>query len=547
MASTTELVAQLRSVANQLESNVNTQAHKVNVALDKIDTTVNNVAEKIQALRKMIIEGEEKQLAHENLLKLEKQINSLLDHYLQTRRSVLGFIKDFDINLVRQETAVTLSEELWMSASRYWLSYAFLAITAWTNNNREVCTTAVEEAMRIDPNKTSLFFCLLNLRIKRNALAREWLYEYFGAIDSMHPPRETALILRAYLYGVFGRDSQLDGFIRTTVEHWMTELNTNSQISAQLVEGYNRYLANLPTVKTDFSSDVLNEHCETTAAMRDSLAAAGRYKTMQQRIAKFNNVKENTCGGDFVRQVDALLEDLVNNYDEEELRLNNEKKLYQIIMDHEGDVEAAKKEYASYMEAHQEEPNIGQQMFRWAVYPEEGIDLSIQKFALQKTKGWHMDAIKAYDHTVKSAAPGAFKLKIDLWESTTDGKDRDAIKKSIQARYAEEKSQLLIFTKPNVVMSVVAVVLLVLGIVIGVAAANTSWGFYGYIAGPVAFAVLAFIVVMKTVIALKAYPKRIQRTENTLDACLDAIDSYRATFEKTCALKDEVLKVLEYI
>lgn len=544
---TSAAISQLQDTANQLKSAVKEQAEKVDVALDKIDKTVKNVADKIAALRKMIVEGEEKNIAHENLLRLDKQINEQLEYYRQTRLSVLGFIKDFDINLVRQSTATSLSEELWMSASRYWLSYVFLALTAWTNDNREVCTTAIEEAMRVDANKTSLFFCLLNLRLKRNAYAREWLYEYFGAVDSMHPPRETALILRAYLYGVFGRDSQLDGFVRSTVERWVTELNTDSQISTQLVEGFNHYLVNLPAEKSGFSSDLLDECCATVGEMQNSLADASRYKVMRQRLARFDAVEENPCGGDFIRKVDALLEDLVNNYDEEELRLNNEKKFYQFIMEHQGNVEAAKKAYAAYMKDHGEEPNIGQQMFRWAVYPDEGIDLSIQKFAVQKTKGWYMDSVKTYDHAVKSSAPSAFKLHIDLWEDTTDGKDREAVKQGLRSKYEEEKSRLLIFTKGNIAVSVVAVVLLILGVVIGVIASETSWGFIGFIVGPVAFAALALVVVLKTLISLKAYPKRIQRAENTLEACLDAIDSYRAAFDEACAVKDEVLKILEFI
>lgn len=547
MASTSQLISELQSVSDQLESNVNSQAQKVHVALDKIDKTVNNVAQKIRDLRDMIVKGEEKKLAHENLLRIEQQINEELKSYQVVRRSVLGVIKDFDINLARNSTISQLSEELWMSSSRYWLSYAFIAISAWVQDNKEVCRNAVEEALRCDFNKTSLFFCLLNLRFKRNPSAREWLYEYFGSVDSEKPPRETALILRAYLYGVFGRDSQLDNFVRTTVEKWVTELNTNSTISANLVEGFDKYIAALPSSKPTFSDDILQSHCETLGEMRNTLVSAGRYKTVLQNVSRLDQVEEKFAGGDFIRQVDALLDDLVNNYDAEELRLNNEKKLYQIIMEHEGDVEAAKKEYEVFMEVNKEEPNIGEQMFRWAVYPDKGVDLSIQKFALQKTKVWYMDAIKTYDHAVKSAAPGAFKLSIDLWEDTTDGKDREAIKKGLRDKFEAEKSKLVVFTKPNVILTLVAALLLVIGIVIGVAAASTDWGWYGYLVGPVAFAILVAVVVLKTVLALKAYPKRIHQAENVLEACLDEIDGYRTTFEEVTAIKDEVLKKLEYI
>ncbi len=547
MASTSQLISELQSVSDKLEANVTTQAKKVHVALDKIDKTVNNVAQKIKELRKQIINGEEEKIAQENLLRIEHQINDQLQSYQAVRKSVIGVIKDFDINLARNSTISQLSEELWMSSSRYWLSYAFIAISAWVQNNKEVCRNAVEEGLRCDFNKTSLFFCLLNLRFNRNPSAREWLYEYFNSVDSEKPPRETTLILRAYLCGVFGRDSQLDNFIRTTVEKWVTELNTNSSISTNLVEGYNKYIAALPSSQSTFSANILESHCDTLPAMRDSLVSAGRYKTVLQKVANLDSVEEKFAGGDFIRQVDALLDDLVNNYDEEEIRLNNEKKFYQIVMEHKGDVEAAKKEYEVFMDANKEEPNIGEQMFRWVAYPDKGVDLSIQKFAVSKTKVWFIDAINTYDHTVKGSAPGVFKLSIDFWEDTTDGKDREAIKKGLRDKFEAEKSKLVVFTKPNVVLTIVAAILLVIGIVIGVAAASTSWGWYGYLVGPIAFAILAAVVVLKTVPALKAYPKRIHQAENVLEACLDEIDGYRTTFEEATQIKDEVLKKLEYI
>ena len=547
MASTTQLVSQLQSEANRLQSNVNAQAQRVHVALDKIDRTVNNVARKIQDLRKMIIEGEERQQAHENVLRIEQQINEQLKSYQVVRRSVLGVIKDFDINLARGSTITQLSEELWMSSSRYWLSYAFIAISAWVQDNKEVCTNAVEEALRRDFNKTALFFCLLNLRFNKNIEAREWLYEYFGSVDFVHPPRETSLILRAYLYGVFGKDSQLDNFVRATVERWVTELNTDSSIATDLVEKYTTYVGALPTGKNALQSDVLHDHCETIKEMNASLDNAGRYKSVLSRVERLDEVEDPDVNSDFIKRVDILLEDLVNNPEAEELRLTNEKKFYETIMAHEGDVEAAKREYAVFMENNGEEPNVGEQMFRWVAYPDDSIDPSIQKFALQKTKGWLMDAVKAYDHNIKSTAPGAFKLKIDLWQDTTDGKDRELVKKGLRDKFQSEKTRLLVFTKPNVIMTVIAAVFLILGIVLGVAASSTSWGWYGYIIGPGIFVILFLVVIIKTVLAIKKYPQRIQRAEDTLVACLDAIDAYRQKFEELAAVKDDILKKLEYV
>lgn len=547
MASTTDLVQRLNSTANAFANGVQSQAEKMHSALNKIDSTVNNVDQKMTQLRKMIIEGEEKQLAHENVLKLEQKINEQLNSYIQTRRSVLGVIKDFDINLARGSTITKLSEELWMTSSRYWLSYAFIAISAWVQDNKELCENAVNEAVRRDATRSSLFFCLLNLRFGNHVAARSWLYEFFGAVDSLHPPRETALLIQSYIYGVFGRDAQLDNFMQMTMDRWVSEIGSEKEMSEELVSDYCKYIKSLPVNKMNVPSGALYDHCSNLGELEASFQSASRYSNALKRIKQLENAPVVDGDGDFIARVDKLLDDLVNNYDEEELQLRNEQKFYQLIMDHNGDVEAAKKEYAQYLETFNEaNSNISKQMFRWAVYP-QGEDICVQKFAMQKTKSWYQDAVKTYDREIKNEIPGNFKLSIDLWSDVTDGKDRDAVKKNIHDRFMEARSKEIIFTKRNIVLSVLAVIFLVVGCVFSMIASSidVSWFYVGYIAGPVLFVMFAAIVFATTFAKVKAFPKRIEKAQKVLDACLDEIDNYRNVIDKEFAVKDEVLKTLE--
>lgn len=547
MASTTELVNRLNSTANAFANGVKTQADKMNAALNKIDTTVTNVDQKMTQLRKMIIEGEEKQLAHENVLKLEQKINEQLNSYIQTRRSVLGVIKDFDINLARGSTITKLSEELWMSSSRYWLSYAFIAISAWVQDNKELCENAVSEAIRRDPSRSALFFCLLNLRFGDHVAARSWLYEFFGAVDSLHPPRETALLIQAYIYGVFGRDVQLDSFIQMTMDRWVNEIGSEKEMSEELVADYGKFIGNQPVGKSEIPSGTLYEHCSNLKELESAYQSASRYGSVLKRIKKLEDAPVVNGTGDFVAKIDKLLDDLVNNYDEEELQLRNEQKFYKLIMEHEGDVEAAKKEYAQYLETFNEaNSNISKQMFRWAVYP-EGEDISVQKFAMQKTKTWLVDAVKNYDREIRNEVPENFNLSIDLWADVTDGKDREAVKKTIHDRFMEARSKEVIFTKRNIVLSVLAVVFLIVGCAAGMImqAADVSLFFIGYIAGPALFVVFFLVVLLTTLAKVRSFPKRIEKAQQILDRCLDEIEGYRAAIEKEYEVKDEILRTLE--
>ena len=543
MASTQQLVSQLRSTVDSFQKGVTVQADKMHTAVNKIDSTVRNVDQKIKNLRTMIIQGEEKQLAHENVLQFDQRINEQLKSYITTRKSVMGVIKDFDINLARGSTISELSNELWMTTSRYWLSYAFIAISAWIQDDKELCTNAVKEAVRRDPVKSSLFFCLLNLRFSEHVTAREWLYEYFDAVDSLHPPRETALLIQAYLYGVFGRDPQLDSYMQATMERWMSEIGADHEMATELVQDYGKYVSNLPVRKIKVEDNFLSADCANKGELDATLAAATRFSGVYNRIKQLENAPVVTGKGDFVAKIDKLLDDLVTNYDDEELKLRNEQKFYKLVMDHEGDVEAAKKEYAAFMETVAAAANISKQMLRWAVYP-QGEDASVQKFAMQKTKAWLQEAVRNYDREVRTSAPTNFKLSIDLWEDVTDGKDREAVKKTMHDRFMEARSKEVVFTKPNIVLSVLAVLFLIIGCVAGMLI-TVPLGWLGYVVGGGLFVIFLLIVILPTVGKLKKFPKRIAKAQAELDKCLDEIDGYRQAIEKELAVKDEVLKKLE--
>ena len=101
----------------------------------------------------------------------------------------------------------------------------------------------------------------------------------------------------------------------------------------------------------------------------------------------------------------------------------------------------------------------------------------------------------------------------------------------------------MVFTKSNLVLSIIAITALLVGCIIGMAA-NIIWG---YIAGAGLFVIFVAVVVVTTALKMKAFPARIERGKSTLIACLDEIDAFRKIFEESAAVKDEVLQKLEYI
>ena len=176
----------LQSAIRSFEAQVNGKISDVRSTAQSMDNTMTHLFDKIERFRGEMMQGEDMQIAQENLLRIDQVLKEQFGNYSAVRRTVMGIIRDCDINLVRNSTIQELSEELWVSSSRYWLSYALIAITAWINNYHDTAANALMECCRRDPVKSSLFFCLMNLRFERMPVAKKWFNAYMGFLDPAH-------------------------------------------------------------------------------------------------------------------------------------------------------------------------------------------------------------------------------------------------------------------------------------------------------------------------------------------------------------------------
>ena len=165
MSNVTGAINNLNNTINNFEANVDVHVKQIHQSSVSVDQAASKIYDKILEFREQMEHGEQKQLAHENIIRIDQIIKEQFSNYETIRRTVMGVVRDFDINLVRNSTIQELSEELWLTSSRYWLSYALIAITAWVNDYPDVARNALAESGRKDAIKTTLFFCLLNLRL----------------------------------------------------------------------------------------------------------------------------------------------------------------------------------------------------------------------------------------------------------------------------------------------------------------------------------------------------------------------------------------------
>jgi len=533
MANASQVINQLDQTINSFKSRVDVKVNNVHESTSSIQVTTDKIYENINKFKTDMLHGEEKQIAHENILRIDQIIKEQFSNYVTIRKTVLGVVRDFDINLVRNSTIQELSEELWITSSRYWLSYALIAITAWINNYPDVANNALAESGRKDDIKTTLFFCLMNMRFDRMEAAKLWFRQYFKTLDPAMLQQETAILLQAFLNGIFGKDKELEHDVITLIEEWVNIINENDEINDELLNAYETYIKNM-NVHADFNYQSIMQFCVNHSELQKSYTDVTKYNRMIEFVKSLDVDAETQEDENYKNRIDSILMNLISNYDAEELELKNEQEYYRFIVENDGVVEQAQAQYDDMLKLQNENFNIGKQMIKWAIYDDiTQTDIQVKKFGFQNTKPWFKSAVNNWDAKLQDAFPNEYILQIDSWRGVSNGQDQPEQIENMKNYYENNKFQNMYVNAPNIA----AVIILIFSI--GLAFVTL----FSLIATALAAGFLAWRILK----AMKDYPIKVRRAIDNLNSCMAEIADFRRYYQESRFKKDELLSIVEFI
>ncbi len=526
-------VDNLNRTIDSFKSKVDVKITSVNTSTANMKATTDKIYNSVNKFKQDMIQNEEKQLAHENILRIDQILKEQFGSHEAIRKTIMGVVKDFDINLVRNSTIQEISEELWLTSSRYWLSYALLAITAWINDYKEVGANALSECVRRDPVKASLFFCLFHLRFGRNETAKNWLFEYLKTLDPTKMQQESAVLLQAYLNGAFGTDKALENNVNHVIKSWISQLNANESIASEMISSYQNYIQLLPpTTQCDYKA--LSSYCSNYSAIRQSYADVSKYDKLIAVIEAMDVELEEQTTANYKSRIDAILWNLISNYDSEELDLKNQQAYFHFVIDNNGKVDDAKAQFNEYQNIQNESFNIGKQMIRWAVYDNENqTNIHVKKFGLQNTKVWFMNAIENWAASLQASLPLDFPLAIDSWSGVSNGEDQKEQVENMKAYFNNNKFQLMYVNKMNIVALIVFI--LSIGLVFIMP--------YSLVATALAAGLLIFNIIR----ANKEFPAHVNSAVEQLNACMEELIEFKQYYAKEKRKKEQLQSKVEYL
>ena len=459
----------IESELNSLAHNLSTLSHNIEFVSDQVqsvDNKVGMVSSEVAVLanefRQFVQEAERVATladAKQNVVILEQQLENEFGHYDEIRRHTVGILQASDISIVKKETISTATEELMLNAPRYWLAPALIALAAWINDEKALAERALKEAMKRDDEKTSLLFALISRRAGRYDGAMTWLERYFGMQDPTKMENRVIAVLDAFAGGLFGPDAK--GLCSRKIKEWLDELSSRSGfVESQRLQWSNAILGKKVSLNDD-EFNYLEEYSPTWPLLKESLSWA---KTHQHILDYFKNVFETPLKNTMSIQnkIDEVLDNLVKNYDNDELPLRRELRRNKVLIEENGVKANANSRMSAELGAFEEYGDFSKHLTDASLYPERtGALITTQKLAISLSKDWIIDAYS--DLTLKSRAayPNEILIEIANWSGkTTDGGNETNLLTDISSFVDAEKLNLL--SKINW-LNVKTIVVLVLG------------------------------------------------------------------------------------
>lgn len=411
---------------NALSNNLGRQIDLVGTEVGQVRNDVKLTGDELRTLRRdfeaFVAQAARTAAVQQSQTKvgnLKAQLDREFGHYATVRRTSVGTLQAFDVGVVSNDVVASVSEELMLQTPRYWLSPALVGIAAWSRDNKEISERAVREAFARDKNKASLFFALVLRRQGRTATSVRWLKHYFAALDPTALTREFAVILEATSYDAFGAAGQ--HMLSETMSKWCAELRSRADVvEAQI----NNWMAEIAVQRQRLDGSqyaALSALSPTWSKLQAQLESAS---ALPEVVEKYQGIRDFDAPIPAVLEdlLDDILDQLVTEYDEEELPLKRDVVYHEAIIEENGDLDRARLRADELQRALEETNDVVTLQTMAAINPAQlGVGAQTQRIAIGVGSQDFHTAVGRFTAEYRAAAIDQLELKFGSDHSTFAG------------------------------------------------------------------------------------------------------------------------------
>lgn len=377
--------------------------------------------------------------ASKNITQFTDEYNTTFSYYNELRRITLGYVIGLDSHIISSESARKKVEKAYLQNSDYWLAYSISSVMLWASDEKEAAGRAVSKSLSLNYFNTCLFLLLINLRFNRIDAARKWYVSYLDRVDSSNLGDEWQYLLQAYLSGAFGADKDFQEqiaacFKKMFAQAEVTTVNLENKFIYKALEFAQSYIH-----ATEYEYGALRKTCSEYGELKKLLSSAEK----NAKIARYYNdliETEIDEGRDLAQRIENVLYSLINNYDEDELKIVKKLRYNEAVVEAKGNVSAAQAKYNAMFADEGKNKSLGDLLLHWAFDEDSSrTNIIVKRFTISFVKEWIAKGLALYAEKYRREELEKVTIIIDDCRMTCDENDYESLKPTLEKHYDKDK------------------------------------------------------------------------------------------------------------
>ena len=424
-----ELHSELNAIANGISSTYN----KWDRLCGNITTSLNNGAQRVAASQNYMNAAYEMQGEIDRLYVLFKNIEQAnkkirecnnkkiydFANYNAVRKIVSAMLDNLEVSLVSDKTITKVVEIKHLQIPDYWLTCALLSIMAWRNNDKALANQALERACKLDKKETAVFFMAFNLRMGRESAALKW-FSYYQTCDLTGEDDRTFLLLFSIVNNAIKENcsdeviSKVSKFITRIIND---DLDRNGYSESEVINKILRYLHRFVPNET-IGYTVLMKYCKE----KDYLASQMMLAKANIHILDFILKTVNVTDTQRIDYLNSFIEDTVKKPNSVELGVEDEILYNELIIKHQGNIEAAKEEFAQIRTHRENDLDIIAEMVDWIYRTDQKKEVHpvVRSNLFNTTKEINQKSVQTYVNSYRSRFKTNYNIQINDYATTAN-------------------------------------------------------------------------------------------------------------------------------
>jgi len=408
-----QLVAENEALANQLKmgiqncavlaDNISKVGRQVTNDVSHVSGEVSQADEVIERLSKLLMDVTENYFLFKNVSEATKMLTKYNDEYYtrfrfynELRRITLGFVVGIDAHIVSSEALRKKVEKAYLANTDYWLAYAAASVMLWASDEKEAAYRAMKQSMMMDGYRSCVFYMLINLRFGRIEVARNWFITLLDRSDVNNLSEEWQHILHSYLIGALRNDRELcvmaeSYFDKMLEQTYATSANYEKKVADR---GYSFAKSFISVTEKRYAelSDLSPDYKEMIELLND-MEKIGLIAEYFDKVYRM----EDNSGENIREQVENILYDLINGYDDEEFKIVKNIKYNEAVISARGDIKKANERFKDIYGEIGAKKTFGDLLLRWAFSDDyTQTHIVVKRFALSHIKEGIVNGVTAY-------------------------------------------------------------------------------------------------------------------------------------------------------